>query len=270
MVCYIFISADLTHTNLYLANFIQITATSSRSYAQFHAYVHQVEPISRFMFNRTQVTMRFANQRGYRLKDALSMLDAYIGEQLENMCEPIRIVCHGGKDHLFLILALAIERTFGEDYLRDLTYLIRANYIDSAQLLSKAGCQKVNLGIVCRSLGIAVEKSPSAETNARAIKQICTIYHKLLEAHKTRVTIEDLMHTAGSRQPLSIANVAMLVKHMTLEEVVQELYKHCTEKSALKVSIVLRLANLYTTMHFLRLERKGMQTAFSHPLLKNG
>ena len=200
------------------------------------------------MFDRTHVTMRFANQRGYRLKDALSMLDVYIGEQIETMCEPIRIVCHGGKDHLFLILALAIERTFGEDYLRDLKYLIQANYIDSAQLLSKAGCQKTNLGIVCRSLGITIEKPHSAEANARAIKQICTIYHKLLDTHKTRVTIEDLMHTAWSRQPMSIANIAMLVKHMTLEEVVQELHKHCTEKSALKDSIVLCLVNLYKKM----------------------
>ena len=160
MVCYIWLSADVTHTNLYLAKFIQITAVSNKSDEQFHAFVHQTDPVSRFMFQRTGITMDTANKVGCSLNH-----------------EPVRIVCHGGWNHLFLIFALAVERTFGNDYLRDLVYIITASYIAFAKILAATGCKQTALLVVCQHAAIPVERPVNAVGNVRAMKKLCMTYY---------------------------------------------------------------------------------------------
>ena len=245
MVCYIWLSSDVTNNNLYLARFIQISAMSNKSDNQFHAILQQSKPVSHFMFHRTGVTMDSANAVGYTLRDAICALDAYIGSQVENNHEPVRIVCHGGWNHLFFIFALAVERVFGNDYLKDLVHVIRANYIDFAKVLSATGCKKTSLSIVCQHAAIVIEHPVNALSNVRAMKKLCMVYYNVLEAWVDRTTIEDLMHHAWGKLPLSIANVAVLAKHKTHLELTDILYNHCSQKSALKFDHVHAIVKAY-------------------------
>ena len=197
------------------------------------------------MYKRTGITMQLTQQKGYMLKEVITMLDKYVSEQLDNQHEPVKIICHGGTDHLFMILVLAIERSFGDDYLKELDHIIRANFVDSAVLLKHAGYVKTALYCTCKKLNIPLSAPQNAVGNACAIKRVCALENKIIAEARGRVTIQDLMHIAWGRLPLSIANVAMLAKHNTLEELLVELKPYCRETSALKISIVSRIANFY-------------------------
>ena len=245
MVCYIWLAGDVGSTNLYLAQFIQISATSSKSTEQFHVVLHQNKPVSRFMAGRTGVTMESANEYGCSIKDGLCALDAYIGAQLENDHEPVRIVCHCGWHHLFLIFALTIERVFGNDYLKDLKHLNRANYIDFGKLLLASGISKPSLANMCKVINIAIENPVNACSNVKAMKQVGLANFALLEKWTARVTIEDLMHHAWEKLPFSLGNVLLLAKIKSHEDLSDMLYERTSQKSALKRSHVTKIVNAY-------------------------
>ena len=248
MVCYIWLAGDCGSTNLYLAQFIQISATSSKSTEQFHVVLHQNKLVSKYMTCRTGVTMESANENGCSIRDGLCALDAYIGAQLENDHDPVRIVCHCGWHHLFLIFALTIERVFGNNYLTDLKHLNRANYIDFGKVLVGSGITKPSLANMCKASNIVLQSPPDACNNVTAMKQVGLANFALLETWTARVTIEDLMHHAWEKLPFSLGNVLLLAKIKSHEDLSAILYERTSQKSALKKSHVTKIVNAYKAL----------------------
>ena len=252
MVCHIYLSGDFTNGNLYLAYFMQLAAESNKSERKFQKYVKLHEAVPHFSYKRTGITMYLTQQTGEWLKDALIMLDKYIGGELDELHEPIKIISHGGSKQLLLILALSIERSFGDGYLTELDYILRANFVDSAKELQKLGYPRPGLKGICSEFNIPLSVPQTAVGNASAIKQLCTRKRRMILEGIQRVTIQDLLHKAWDRMPLSLANVAMIAQKVSFEELLEQLYNHSEVTSALKPDVVTRVAKFYKNREDLR------------------
>ena len=131
MVCRIFIDIEYTNGNYYLCDILEIAAFSNKSDRSFQTYVRTFYKVPKGVEELTGITMKICLEKGVSLKCARRGLDVFIRNELESSFEPIRIVSHGGTHGDFPLLALAIEKSFGDAYITSLQCISRAAFIDS-------------------------------------------------------------------------------------------------------------------------------------------
>ena len=159
------------------------------------------------------------------------------------------IISHGGKGGDFPILALAIEKTFGEQYITALECIARATFRDSLLTFKNAGYSHPGMATLTDLFGIDNVAPHTALSDASALKQLCMTNEGLVFNQIDRVTLQDILHEAWRKLPLSLCDVFALAAEMRDHDsdslLTEILTSYADDTSAQKYRLVWQIVRHY-------------------------
>ena len=240
---------------------MEIAAYSNKSEKSFQTYIRTFYKVPNGVEKLTGITMEKCLQEGVLLNPALRGLNAFIGSELDSPCEAIKIVSHGGAEGDFPLLVLAIEKTFGDGYITELDCISRASFIDSMLESQYLGYPKQGIAGLTTKFGMELPTPHSAAGDAGALKQVCLQNEKIVFGDTDRTTIQDLLHKAWDKLPLSLANVFTLAAETCSDgEFINELTRFSGNNTALKPRLIEQII-----MHYKRKFRVYRSNDFLTP-----